>query len=270
MRAACVQLCTGIQIGPNLAAASDLIRQAAADGATFIATPENTHLMQRRRSEMMATIAPEEEDLGVAHFSRLAKELGIHLLIGSMAIKIAEGRGANRSFLFGTDGRVLARYDKIHMFDVQVSEEETWMESRSYQAGKQAVIADIEKAKAGLSICYDLRFPGLYRSYAQAGADIITVPAAFTRPTGRAHWETLLRARAIETGAYVLAPAQGGTHEDGRKTWGHSMIIDPWGDIIALLDHDRSGFICADLDLSKVAETRGKIPAWRLEAEYAL
>ncbi len=268
MKIAAIQLRSGVDISDNIDVASTLIHEAASAGATFIATPEMTHNLQRSSRKLFATIQPQSGDPGVEAFSALADELGVFLLIGSLAIKTGENRAANRSFLFGPDGRIVATYDKIHLFDVSVSEEETWKESRIYDAGDRAVTADIEGAKLGLSICYDLRFPGLYRDYAQAGAEIITIPAAFTRPTGEAHWEPLLRARAIETGSFVIAPAQGGKHEDGRSTWGHSMIISPWGDILASFDHDEPGFISVDIDLNDVATARQKIPAWTHNPDY--
>lgn len=270
MKVACVQMRSGIEIGPNLKTAERLIREAAAEGATFIATPEMTHILQRKSADLFANIYEEQSDPGVESFSKLAKELNIHLLIGSLAIRVREDKAANRSFLFDPDGEIKARYDKIHLFDVTVSKTETWMESRVYQGGNKAVIVDVGSARIGLSICYDVRFAQLYRHYAQAGARILTVPAAFTRPTGQAHWKTLLRARAIETGAYVLAPAQGGTHADGRATWGHSLIVDPWGEIVAEFSHDEPGVLCADIDLANVDEARRRIPAWQTEPEYTV
>lgn len=270
MKAACIQLCSGINIDANIDAASKLIRQAAMQGAEFIATPEMTHLLQRSSRQLFEAIAFEDEDRGVKRFGGLAKELGVTLLIGSLAIRSGDRRAVNRSYLFGPDGSILAKYDKIHLFDVTVSETETWKESRIYDGGDKAVLVQTGLAKVGLSICYDLRFPCLYRAYGQNGAEIITVPAAFTRPTGQAHWDTLLRARAIETGAYVIAPAQGGEHEDGRATWGRSMIVDPWGEIIACLDHDRPGIICADIDLEKVGNVRGRVPAWQHNPVFTL
>lgn len=270
MRVACVQMRSGTEIGPNLDEVERLIRLAASEGATFICTPEMTHILQRASRDLFSKIRPEAEDVGVKRFSNLASELGIDLLIGSLAIRASEDKAFNRSYLFGPGGEVKARYDKIHLFDVTVSKAETWMESRVYNGGTKAVLADVGAAKVGLSICYDLRFPGLYRGYAQAGAEILTVPAAFTRPTGEAHWETLLRARAIETGAYVIAPAQGGQHDDGRATWGHSMVVDPWGKVVAVLDHDEPGVLCADIALENVAQARCKIPAWQTEPDYTL
>lgn len=259
---------SGATIDSNLEMADALIRQAARDGATFIATPEMTHILQRSPKRLFASIAEDAEDRGVKHFSALARELEIDLLIGSLAIKTGENRAANRSFLFDKRGEVSARYDKIHLFDVTISRKETWKESSVYDRGSKAVIADIDGAKIGLSICYDLRFPSLYRHYGQAGVDIITVPAAFTKPTGEAHWEALLRARAIETGSFILAPAQGGLHEDGRRTFGHSLIIGPWGDICAHLNNDEPGYICANIDLAAVQDARRKIPAWNHDPDY--
>jgi len=207
-------------------------------------------------------IRDRDNDPAVTAFGLLAKELGVDLLIGSLAIKSGH-KVRNRSFLFGRHGLMSATYDKIHLFDVSVSESERYHESATYTAGEAPVLAKVGEAKLGLSICYDLRFSTLYRHYAQAGAQIITVPAAFTVPTGRAHWDVLLRARAIETGSFVIAPAQGGQHEDGRATYGHSKIINPWGEVIAELSDDAPGFVCADLDLSEVTEARKRIPAWK-------
>lgn len=270
MKLACVQMRSGVDIDANLAQAEALIRGAAAEGASFIATPEMTHLLQRSSKRLFMEITDEASDKGVARFGALAKELGIDLLIGSLAIKTSEGRAANRSFLFGPNGIIKARYDKIHLFDVTVSQEETWKESRVYDGGTKAVLSTAGNAKIGLSICYDVRFADLYSAYAQAGADIITVPAAFTRPTGKAHWEVLLRARAIETGSFILAPAQGGTHEDGRSTWGHSMIVGPWGEILGEVEGDEPGYLCAEIDLNDVTDARRKIPAWQHTPAYSL
>ena len=270
MKIAAIQLCSGVDIAANLRAAETLIRAAAGDGATFIATPEMTHILQRSPKRLFAAIKPEDKDSGVAFFGALAAELKIHLLIGSLAILKSEGRAVNRSFLFGPTGDPLARYDKIHLFDVTLSRKETWKESAVYDRGHEAVIADIGHARLGLSICYDLRFPELYRHYGKAGAHILTVPAAFTVPTGQGHWTSLLRARAIETGSFVIAPAQGGVHEDGRKTYGHSLIIGPWGDVLAELDHDKPDYILVDIDLAQVDEVRAKIPAWQHTPDYTM
>lgn len=270
MKVAAIQMRSGVDISANLEAAETLIRRAADEGARFIATPEMTHILQRSPKRLFASITDAATDVGVKYFGALAKELGIDLLIGSLAIRTDESRAANRAFLFDKMGHITARYDKIHLFDVTVSREETWKESNVYDRGDKAVMADIDGAKLGLSICYDLRFPSLYRHYGQSGVDIIAVPAAFTKPTGEAHWESLLRARAIETGSFVIAPAQGGRHEDGRTTYGHSMIIGPWGDIRAHLDNDEPGFICAEIDLADVKDARRKIPAWNHNPDYSL
>ena len=258
---ALIQMRSGIDPAVNLAMACDLIRQAAARGATLIATPETTHLVQKDAGHAFAVMRSPDEDPAIPAFAALAKDLGVTLLIGSLAVKLGDRRAANRSFLFAPDGRLLASYDKAHMFDVGLGQGETYRESANYRAGDRLVLADIGAARLGLSICYDVRFAYLYRRLAQAGAQILTVPAAFTRPTGRAHWEILLRARAIETGSWVIAPAQGGLHEDGRRTWGHSMIVDPWGAVTAMLDHDEPGILLAELNMDRVADARSRIPA---------
>lgn len=262
-------MCSGTNIEDNIAAADALIRQAVKDGAQFVATPEMTHILQKNPKSLFEQITTQDKDKAVSFFAGLAAELGIDLLLGSLAIKTAENRAANRSFLFGTDGSLKATYDKIHLFDVQVSDQETWTESRVYDGGQRAITAPINGAHLGLSICYDVRFPSLYRHYAQHGVDIIAVPAAFTRPTGMAHWEVLLRARAIETGCFIIAPAQGGRHADGRATWGRSMIIDPWGEIVASASDDKPGFICGDINIGAVKTIRGKIPAWSYESGWS-
>lgn len=264
LRVAAVQLRSGIEPAANRAQAMPYLREAAAAGARFIATPENTLRLDRDRPRMMAGVGPEEGDAELAAWGRAAKELSVWLLLGSGAIATGTGKVFNRSFLYSPDGKVVARYDKINLFDVTLGGGETYRESDSVEGGAKAVLVEGPMgAKIGLTICYDLRFAPLYTALAKAGAAIICVPAAFTVPTGQAHWETLLRARAIETAAFVIAPAQGGRHEDGRATWGHSMIIDPWGKVIAQLDHDEPGFIVADLDLDSVGAAREKIPAWQ-------
>jgi predicted amidohydrolase len=269
MKIAAIQMRSGVDVDANISAADSLIRAAAAQGASFISTPEMTHILQRSSKRLFESITDEANDRGVKHFSALASELEIDLLIGSLAIKTAESRAANRSFLFNSAGKICARYDKIHLFDVTVSAAETWKESNVYDRGNAAALVDMGEFNLGLSICYDLRFPALYRHYAQSGADIISVPAAFTRPTGEAHWASLLRARAIETGSFIIAPAQGGRHEDGRSTYGHSMIIGPWGDIRAHLEGDEPGYICADIDLADVQDARNRIPAWNHNPSFS-
>ncbi len=264
LRAAAVQLRSGIDPAANRAAAIPFLREAASAGARLIATPENTLRMDRDRPRMMAAVGLEKGDSELLAWGRLAQELGVWLLLGSGPIATGEGKVFNRSFLFDDSGKIAARYDKINLFDVTLGGTENYRESDTVEGGTKAVMAEGPMcAKIGMSICYDLRFAPLYSAYAKAGAEIITVPSAFTVPTGQAHWETLLRARGIETHAFVIAAAQGGRHEDGRATYGHSMIVDPWGKVLAALDHDEPGFIVADLDLDQVAAARAKIPAWQ-------
>jgi predicted amidohydrolase len=263
LRAAAVQLRSGVEPAANRTQAMPLLREAASAGARLICTPENTLRLNRDREAMIAASTDEKHESELAAWGRVAQELGVWLLLGSGAIATGNGKVFNRSFLFSDEGKIAARYDKINMFDVTLGGGETYRESATVESGTRAVLAQGPMgAKIGLTICYDLRFPELYGALSRAGAEIITIPAAFTVPTGQAHWETLLRARAIEAMAFVIAPAQGGRHEDGRSTWGHSMIIDPWGKVLAKLDHDEPGYIVADLDLDMVAATREKIPAW--------
>jgi predicted amidohydrolase len=270
LRVAAVQLRSGTEPTANRAQAMPILREAAAAGARFIVTPENTMRLDRDRERLLASVGPEKGDPELAAWARAAQELGAWLLVGSGPIATGSGKVFNRSFFFDPDGKVVARYDKINLFDVQLGGGETYRESETVEGGTRAVLAEGPMgAKIGLTICYDLRFADLYASLARAGAEIITVPAAFTVPTGQAHWEVLLRARAIETGAFVIAAAQGGRHDDGRATWGHSMIVDPWGKVLARLDHDEPGFIVADLDLESVAAARAKIPAWSGGREFA-
>ena len=271
LRAACIQMCSGVELDPNIAAASALIREAAGQGARLIATPEMTSLLDIRPGMARPKIVREADDRALRAFRDLAAELRVTLLIGSLAVTLeGDTRFANRSFLLGPDGGVIARYDKIHMFDVEVGDGQSYRESRAYRPGETAVLAGAEGARIGMTICYDLRFAHLYRRLAQAGADILTLPAAFTRVTGKAHWHVLVRARAIETGCYVMAPAQGGTHEDGRETYGHSLIISPWGDVVAEKADDAPGIILADLDLEEVAKARRRIPSLMTDQDVPL
>jgi predicted amidohydrolase len=269
LKAALVQLRTPATQAAALAQAEPLVRQAAADGAQLIATPEGTNILQRERARLFEAVRPLEEDECVQGLRALAHELGVWLLIGSALVKRKDGQLANRSALIGADGEVKATYDKIHMFDVDLPTGERHRESSLYTPGERAAVAATPWGRLGLSVCYDVRFPHLYRGLAKAGAEVITVPAAFTRPTGEAHWEVLLRARAIETGAFVLAPAQGGFHEDGRGTWGRSTIVGPWGQVLAKADHDEPGVILADLDLEDVAKARAAIPALANDRVFA-
>ncbi len=258
---ALIQLRTPTRQVAALAQAEPLIRQAAVSGAQLVMTPEGTNLLQKNRAAMFEALCPAEDDACVQGLVALANELKIWLLIGSALVLRPDGQAANRSLLVSPQGDIVAAYDKIHMFDVDLPTGERHRESSAYTPGEAAVVTDLPWHKLGLSICYDMRFAYLYRALAQAGAGLISVPAAFTRPTGAAHWEVLLRARAIETGSFVLAPAQGGTHEDGRATWGHSLIVGPWGEIVGQLDHDEPGVLSAVLDLDEVTKARSAIPA---------
>lgn len=268
LKVACIQMNSGPEIEPNLLDAESFIRAAASQGAKLIATPENTCLMRTPSTEKIKIAKTQDEHPGVSFFKSLASNIEAWLLIGSMGIKVSDDKIANRSFLFSPQGKIAATYDKIHLFDVDLPTGEVHRESNVVAAGKHAVVADMDGAKLGMSICYDLRFSHLYRDLAKAGAQILSIPAAFTVPTGRAHWETLLRARAIETGSFVIAPAQTGTHDGGRMTWGHSAIIGPWGDVIAKAD-DEPGLIMADLNLGDVAKARAAIPALKHDRDYS-
>ncbi|MEZ5928246.1 MAG: carbon-nitrogen hydrolase family protein [Parvularculaceae bacterium] len=268
--AACVQLRSGIDRRRNTSAALDLIAEAASKGAKLIATPEMTNIVDRDADRMFAHLEEEEGLEEIGAFAEAARAHGAWLLIGSMAVKIGQRRAANRSFLFSPKGELAARYDKLHMFDVQLPKGETWKESNVYQPGESAVIVETPLATLGLSICYDVRFPHLYRALARAGAEVIAVPAAFTKQTGEAHWKTLLTARAIECGAYIIAPGQGGLHEDGRETYGHSLIIGPWGEIIAEAPGDEPCVIVGEISPSKVSEVRSRIPNLSLERLIAV
>ena len=272
LKIACVQMRSGVEVAANIDAASTLISEAAGQGAQLIATPEMTSLIDIRPGQARPKTVSEADDQALAAFRALAERLEVWLLIGSLAVTLEdEPRLANRSFLIAPDGRIHARYDKIHMFDVEVGDGQNYRESRSYAPGEGAVLAETPLGKIGMTICYDVRFGALYRTLAQAGAEIISCPAAFTETTGKAHWHTLIRARAIETGAFLLAPAQTGQHEDGRRTYGHSLIVSPWGEILAEAAEDAPGIITADIDLAAVAKARSRIPALNAgQPEYPL
>ena len=261
LRASLVQLRTPATQDAALAHALPLVREAAGQGAQLIATPEATNLLQKDKVKLAALLLPLDEDPCVVGLREAAKALGVWLLIGSALVKRADGKAANRSLLVTPTGEIAAWYDKLHMFDVDLPTGETARESESYEPGERAVVADAAGTRLGLSVCYDLRFPMLYRALANAGAEVLTIPAAFTRPTGEAHWEVLMRARAIETGSFVLAPAQGGFHEDRRGTYGRSIAVAPWGEVVGKLDHDEPSVLTVDLDLSEVVKARSAIPA---------
>lgn len=259
--AACVQLTAGREFGPNIDAACDLVRRARDDGAELIALPENCSLIEPVAAEALRKAPAEEDHPGLAAFAELARETGAWILIGSLSVKRPGGRLANRSLLLDAGGEVVARYDKIHRFDVRLRDGEWYRESDTIEAGDRAVLAPTPWGLMGLTVCYDVRFPHLYRALAKAGASVLTVPSAFTRTTGRAHWHVLNRARAIETGAYVLAPAQCGVHAEGRKTYGHSLIVGPWGEVLADAGPDEPGFVTAEIDPEQADAARARIPA---------
>lgn len=261
MHIACIQMTSAQDPADNLPVIEARLRKAAAAGATLIALPETCVFMERGRKAMQARLTAPQDNSDLKQIAALTAELGVHVLIGSMVLASEDTeRAVNRSLLLAPDGTVAASYDKIHMFDVTLANGETHAESASYQPGERLAVADIGEAKLGLSICYDVRFPTLYRRLAEAGADIISVPSAFTRPTGKAHWHILLRARAIETGCFIIAPAQVGAHENGRETYGHSLIIDPWGQVLAEAG-DADDMIMAEIDVSLVEKARAQIPA---------
>ncbi|MBS0235380.1 MAG: carbon-nitrogen hydrolase family protein [Proteobacteria bacterium] len=266
-RAALAQMRAGRDVGRNIADAIELIDEAADKGAEYVQTPECTTLMELEQPRLMAETRPEDSNPALAAFSEGARKRKIWLHIGSMAVKVGEGRLANRSYLIAPDGTIAARYDKIHMFDVDLGGGESYSESANYQAGPTAMLAELPWGRLGLTICYDLRFPALHRALAKGGAKFIAGPAAFTRTTGEAHWHTLLRARAIETCTFVLAAGQGGLHENGRETFGHSLIISPWGEILAEAGVDPQ-VISADIDAAYVEQIRRKIPSLTHDRDF--
>lgn len=256
-----IQFTATASIEHNIALTEALIREAAAAGAELVTLPEVSNLMQRRRRLANEVVKLEEHDSALLAWRDLAAELGIWLHVGSMVVRLPDDeRFANRGILIDADGALRARYDKIHMFDVDLEGGESYRESSGFRPGDRAVLVDTPWGGFGMTICYDLRFPHLYRMLAQAGARILAVPAAFTRQTGEAHWHTLLCARAIETGCFVMAAAQTGDHEDGRKTYGHSLVVAPWGEILAD-GGETPGVVLADLDLEQVEYARGKVPS---------
>ena len=256
--AACVQMRSGRSVSANVDEAVRLVREAAREGAVLVQTPEMCSLVERERPRLMAAIAREERDPMLAALRAVARECGIVVHAGSIAV--AEGdKVANRAYLIESDGGILASYDKLHLFDVDLPSGESWRESRTYTGGDRAVVARSSLGAIGLTICYDLRFPYLYRALAEAGASILTAPACFTRQTGEAHWSVLQRARAIETGSFMISAAQAGLHEDGRETWGHSIIVDPWGRVLAEGGAE-PGLVMARIDPALVADARSRIP----------
>ncbi len=259
-RVGLIQMRSGVAPHVNLDMATRLIGEAKTGGADYVQTPEMTNILESSRERLFAAIVPEEQDASLATFRELARALGIYIHVGSLAIKASADKAVNRSFLIDRRGEIVARYDKIHMFDVDLKGGESYRESRSYRPGDLAVLSDLPWGRLGLTICYDLRFPALYRALAEAGATFLAIPSAFTKQTGEAHWHVLMRARAIENGSFVIAAAQGGEHENGRSTFGHSLVVDPWGRILAE-GGTEPGVVFADIDPAEVSAARSRIPS---------
>lgn len=259
-KAAMIQMRSGLDPAANIDAALRLIGEAKSAGADYVLTPEMTNILAAKREQLFAAVVAEEMDASLATLRELARKLGIYIHIGSLAIKLSNDRAANRSFLIDPKGDIAARYDKIHMFDVDLADGESYRESRNYRPGELAVLTDLPWGRLGLTVCYDLRFPALYRALAEAGATLLAIPSAFTKQTGEAHWHVLMRSRAIENGSFVFAAAQGGKHENGRETYGHSLVVDPWGRILAE-GGTEPGVIMAEIDPAEVAKARARIPS---------
>ena len=267
-KVACIQTSSTREVADNVATVSAQIARARADGADLICTPENVGLMEPNRAARLQKAEPEASHRGLDGFRAAAARSGAWVLIGSLAVKLDGDKLANRSFLIDGSGNVVAKYDKIHMFDVDLVGGECYRESATFRAGDRAVLAQTPWGPLGMTVCYDLRFAHLYRALAQAGASFLTIPSAFTRPTGSAHWHVLLRARAIETGCYVFAPAQCGEHAEGRKTYGHSLIVAPWGEMLAD-GGEAVGIVSAEIDPAKVHEARGMVPSLQHDRPFA-
>jgi predicted amidohydrolase len=259
-KAAMIQMRSGLSPAANIDAAVRLIGDAKNSGAAYVQTPEMTNILAAKREQLLATIVDEDADPSLATFREVAKKLALYIHVGSLAIKISPDRAANRGFLVDPQGEIAARYDKIHMFDVDLAGGEIYRESNSYRPGEIGTLADLPWGRLGITICYDLRFPALYRALAEAGAIMLAVPSAFTKQTGEAHWHVLNRARAIENGSFVLAAAQGGKHENGRETFGHSLIVDSWGRVLAEGGIE-PGVVMAEIDPAEVAAARSRIPS---------
>jgi predicted amidohydrolase len=267
-RVACVQTNSGRDIEPNLLAAGELVHQARRAGADFILLPENVSMLEPIGALLREKARPETDHPAIPVFQELARTTGAWLLVGSLSIRVPGDKVANRSLLINAAGEIVARYDKIHLFDVDLGHGESYHESATIAAGERAVIAKTPWGKLGMSVCYDIRFPHLYRALAKGGADFLTIPAAFTRTTGRAHWHVLARSRAIENGCFVFAPAQSGEHAEGRQTYGHSLVIDPWGTVLADGGKD-VGFVIADIDPHAVDDARRRIPCLSHDRPFA-
>lgn len=269
MKAAVIQMRSGLDPQQTAQSLEPMLMDAISKGATYLQTPEMTACVHNNRDSLMAMIKPQDEDVIVQMVADLSRKHQVIIHIGSTAIPLEDGKVANRAFMF-QNGELLATYDKIHMFDVDLDNGESWRESNTYAPGEQAVIVETDQGNIGMGICYDVRFPHLFRDQAIAGADILTAPAAFTKQTGEAHWHILQRARAIENGGFMISAAQGGTHEDGRQTYGHALIIDPWGQILAEVDHSEPGFAMAEIDASLSKAARGKIPNLQNTRDYEI
>jgi len=259
-KAAMIQMRAGLTPAANVDAAARLIEQSKIDGAGYVQTPEMTNVLAAKREHLFATIVEEEKDASLAAFRDLARRLRIIIHVGSLAVRLSPDRATNRAFLIDPQGEIVARYDKIHMFDVNLANGESYRESNNYTPGESAIVADLPWGRLGLTICYDLRFPALYRALAEAGASYLAIPSAFTKQTGESHWHVLNRARAIENGCFVFAAAQGGKHENGRETFGHSLIVDPWGRVLAE-GGTEPGVVMAEIDPAEVASARARIPS---------
>ena len=267
---AALQMRSGMEPARNADDFEALVRDAANKGAVYVQSPEMTGGLMRDKARLMASLKSEADDPIAQRAAALAGELGICVHVGSTAIARGDGRVANRGIIFGPDGKKIVSYDKIHMFDVDLDNGESWRESATYEAGTSATVVDLPFARLGMAVCYDVRFPQLFRAQALAGAQVLTMPAAFTRQTGEAHWHVLQRARAIENGAFVISAAQGGVHEDGRETYGHSLIVDPWGRILAEADHNGPAVVIAEIDLSASAQARAKVPNLKNAREFVV
>ena len=267
-KVACIQVNTSNDMAENIGNASGFARAAVRDGADLVVMPENVSMMESNRANALAKAMPEETHAALAAFKKLAPELGIWLHCGSLAVALPNGKLANRTYVIDPAGKIAAQYDKIHMFDVDLGNGERYAESATFQAGAESVLVNLPWGVFGLTICYDLRFPGLYRHLAQAGADFLAIPSAFTRPTGEAHWHVLLRARAIETGCFVFAPAQTGEHAGGRKTYGHSLVVNPWGEVLADGGLE-PGVVMATINPAEVAQARARIPALTVHSPFS-
>jgi predicted amidohydrolase len=264
-----VQMRSGLDPQANLASVLTAIDEAKRAGADYVLTPEMTNILALKREQLFASIVTDEQDPTLATLREVARKLSIYIHIGSLAIKASAEKAVNRSFLIDRKGDVAARYDKIHMFDVDLAGGESYRESNNYRSGELAVVADLPWGRLGMTVCYDLRFPALYRALAEAGASFLAIPSAFTKQTGEAHWHVLLRARAIENGCFVFAAAQGGKHENGRETYGHSLAIDPWGRVLAEGGIE-PGVLIVDIDPAEVAAARAKVPSLRHGRRFEL